>query len=129
MLFRSREIEEAVQSHANIAEVAVVGVADQVKGQMPIAFAVIKDAAKIATPELAKTHEKEVMDTVDKQLGAIGRPGRVHFVTLLPKTRSGKLLRRLIQALAEGRDPGDLTTIEDPTALEQIRAALSGHAG
>ena len=48
----------------------------------------------------------------------------MHFVTLLPKTRSGKLLRRSIQALAEGRDPGDLTTIEDPGALEQIRAAL-----
>ena len=120
----TREIEEAVQSHANIAEVAVVGVADLVKGQMPIAFAVVKDASRIATPEWAKAHEKEVMDAVDKQLGAIGRPSRVHFVTLLPKTRSGKLLRRSIQALAEGRDPGDLTTIEDPAALEQIRAAL-----
>ncbi len=65
---------------------------------------------------------KEVMDTVDRELGAIARPGAVHFVTLLPKTRSGKLLRRSIQALAEGRDPGDLTTIEDPAALEQIRA-------
>ena len=61
------------------------------------------------------------------ELGAIARPGQVHFVTLLPKTRSGKLLRRSIQALAEGRDPGDLTTIEDPAALEQIRAALAGH--
>jgi propionyl-CoA synthetase len=48
----------------------------------------------------------------------------VHFVTLLPKTRSGKLLRRAIQALADGRNPGDLTTIEDPGALEQIRSAL-----
>jgi propionyl-CoA synthetase len=122
----TREIEEAVQSHANIAEVAVVGVADSLKGQLPIAFAVVKDAAKIATPELAKAHEKEVMDTVDKQLGAIGRPSRVHFVALLPKTRSGKLLRRSIQALAEGRDPGDLATIEDPAALEQIKVALTG---
>lgn len=121
----TREIEEAVQAHPNIAEVAVVGVADALKGQMPLAFAVVKDSARIATPELKAAHEKEVMDTVDKQLGAIGRPSRVHFVTLLPKTRSGKLLRRSIQALAEGRDPGDLTTIEDPSALEQIRAALA----
>ena len=68
---------------------------------------------------------KEVMDTVDRELGPIARPGAVHFVTMLPKTRSGKLLRRSIQALAEGRDPGDLTTIEDPGALEQIRAALA----
>jgi len=123
----TREIEEAIQAHANIAEVAVVGVADPVKGQMPLAFAVAKDASKIASAEARASQEKEVMATVDRQLGAIGRPSRVHFVTVLPKTRSGKLLRRSIQALAEGRDPGDLTTIEDPTALEQIKAALAGN--
>jgi propionyl-CoA synthetase len=113
----TREIEEAVNMHPNIAECAVVGVADPLKGQMPLAFAVLKDASKATSPE-------EVMETVDKQLGAIARPRAVHFVTLLPKTRSGKTLRRSIQALAEGRDPGDLTTIEDPAALEQIREAL-----
>jgi propionyl-CoA synthetase len=64
------------------------------------------------------------MKTVDSQLGAVARPARVHFVTALPKTRSGKLLRRSIQALCEGRDPGDLTTIEDPTALDQVRSAV-----
>ncbi|MGE0558580.1 MAG: propionate--CoA ligase [Burkholderiales bacterium] len=122
----TREIEEAVQSHANIAEVAVVGVADPVKGQMPLAFAVVKDAAKVADAAGRAAQEKEVMAAVDRELGAIGRPKRVYFVTLLPKTRSGKLLRRSIQALAEGRDPGDLTTIEDPAALEQIRGALVG---
>ena len=113
----TREIEEAVNMHPNVAECAVVGVADDLKGQMPLAFAVLKDAAR-------KTSAEEVMQTVDKQLGAIARPKAVHFVTLLPKTRSGKTLRRAIQALAERRDPGDLTTIEDPTALEQIREAL-----
>jgi propionyl-CoA synthetase len=122
----TREIEEAVQAHAGIAEVAVVGVADSLKGQVPVAFAVAKDASKTATKDLAAAFEKEVMATVDRELGAIGRPARVHFVTVLPKTRSGKLLRRSIQALCEGRDPGDLTTIEDPGALEQIRAALKG---
>ncbi len=121
----TREIEEAVQAHSGVAEVAVVGVADPVKGQVPVAFAVLKDPSKLATPEGAAAMRKEVMDTVDRELGAIARPGQVHFVTLLPKTRSGKLLRRSIQALAEGRDPGDLTTIEDPGALEQIRAALA----
>jgi propionyl-CoA synthetase len=113
----TREIEEAVSMHPNVAECAVVGVADELKGQMPLAFAVLKDAAKA-------TSAQEVMETVDRQLGAIARPKAVHFVTLLPKTRSGKTLRRSIQALAEGRDPGDLTTIEDPGALEQIRRAL-----
>ena len=120
----TREIEEAVQTHPNIAEVAVVGVADPVKGQLPLAFAVVKDASRIATEPLKAAHEKEIMATVDSQLGAIARPGRVHFVSMLPKTRSGKLLRRSIQALAEGRDPGDLTTLEDPGALEQIRLAV-----
>jgi propionyl-CoA synthetase len=113
----TREIEEAVNMHPNVAECAVVGVVDPLKGQMPLAFAVLKDPAK-------QTSADDVMRTVDKQLGAIARPKAVHFVTLLPKTRSGKTLRRSIQALAEGRDPGDLTTIEDPNALEQIRQAL-----
>src|SRR6185295_1568347 len=113
----TREIEEAVNMHPNIAECAVVGVADALKGQMPLAFAVLKDPGK-------RTSAEEVMQTVDRQLGAIARPRAVHFVTLLPKTRSGKTLRRSIQALAEGRDPGDLTTIEDPAALQQIRQAL-----
>lgn len=121
----TREIEEAVQGHPAVAEVAVVGVNDQLKGQLPVAFAVVKDPARIATPELVAALEKEVMKKVDENLGAIARPGRVYFIANLPKTRSGKLLRRSIQALAEGRDPGDLTTIEDPGALEQIRAALA----
>jgi propionyl-CoA synthetase len=122
----TREIEEAVNVHSNIAECAVVGVADSLKGQMPLAFAVAKDASKLDLPEGRKALEKEVLETVDRQLGAIARPRAVHFVSLLPKTRSGKTLRRAIQALAEGRDPGDLTTIEDPGALEQIRNALKG---
>ncbi len=120
----TREIEEAVQAHPNVAEVAVVGVADAVKGQVPVAFAVLKDPARGASHEAAAAQEKEILATVDHELGAIARPSRVCFVTLLPKTRSGKLLRRSIQAICEGRDPGDLTTIEDPGALEQIRAAL-----
>jgi propionyl-CoA synthetase len=120
----TREIEEAVQAHANVAEVAVVGVADALKGQVPLAFVVLKDAAKSASAELAAGEERVIMATVDKLLGAIARPSRVCFVTVLPKTRSGKLLRRSIQALCEGRDPGDLTTIEDPAALEQIRSSL-----
>ncbi|HSN21147.1 MAG TPA: propionate--CoA ligase [Usitatibacter sp.] len=120
----TREIEEAVQSNPNVAEVAVVGVADSIKGQVPIAFAVLKDPSKAATNEAAQAQEKEVMASVDKALGAIARPARVCFVTLLPKTRSGKLLRRSIQAICEGRDPGDLTTIEDPSALQQIRDAV-----
>ena len=122
----TREIEESISSHPNIAEVAVVGVADQLKGQVAVAFAIVKDTSLIDTPEKRLAHEGDVMKVVDNQLGAVARPARVHFVTALPKTRSGKLLRRSIRALCEGQDPGDLTTIEDPSALEQILAAARG---
>jgi propionyl-CoA synthetase len=120
----TREIEEAINVHTNVAECAVVGVADPIKGQMPLAFAVARDGARLDSAEGRRALEQEVMDTVDRQLGAIARPRAVHFVTILPKTRSGKTLRRAIQAIAEGRSPGDLTTIEDPGALEQIRVVL-----
>ena len=120
----TREIEESISSHPNVSEVAVVGVEDPLKGQVAVAFVITKFASNAATPEARAQLEKEVWALVDKQLGAVARPSRVHCVNLLPKTRSGKLLRRSIQALCEGRDPGDLTTIEDPTSLEQIRQAL-----
>jgi len=120
----TREIEESISSHPNIAEVAVVGVADQLKGQVAMAFAVPRDASAISDMAGRMKLEGEVMKVVDEQLGAVARPSRVHFVTLLPKTRSGKLLRRAIQAVAEGREAGDLTTIEDPTALEQIKQLI-----
>jgi propionyl-CoA synthetase len=121
----TREIEEAVSAHPNVAEVAVVGVQDKLKGQVPLAFAVLKDVTKVASVEGSKATEREVFAVVDKQLGAIGRPAHVFFVTLLPKTRSGKVLRRSIQALAEGRDPGDLTTLDDPAGIEQIKRAVA----
>ena len=120
----TREIEESISSHTGIAEVAVVGVADPVKGQVAMAFAVPKDQAALSDANAAMKLEGEVMKVVDQQLGAVARPARVRFVSLLPKTRSGKLLRRAIQAVCEGRDPGDLTTIEDPSALQQVRDLL-----
>jgi propionyl-CoA synthetase len=120
----TREIEECISSHANIAEVAVVGVADQLKGQVAMAFAVPKNAAAMESTEARAQLEAEVMKLVDSQMGAVARPARVHFVTTLPKTRSGKLLRRALQAVAERRDPGDLTTMEDPAALQQVKALV-----
>jgi propionyl-CoA synthetase len=122
----TREIEESISSHPNVAEVAVVGVADNLKGQVAMAFAVLKDTAALTDANLALKLEGEIMKLVDGQLGAVARPARVRFVTVLPKTRSGKLLRRAIQAVCEGRDPGDLTTIEDPTALQQVKDRVEG---
>ncbi|QDL54747.1 propionate--CoA ligase [Rhodoferax aquaticus] len=120
----TREIEESIASHPNIAEVAVVGVADDLKGQVAVAFAVVKDASGLADAAAYLKLEAEVMKVVDQSLGALGRPARIRFVSILPKTRSGKTLRRAIQALCEGRDPGDLTTMDDPLALQQIKDAL-----
>jgi propionyl-CoA synthetase len=121
----TREIEESISSHSNVAEVAVVGVADQLKGQVAVAFAVLKDPNLAATDADAKAMEAAIMKVVDDQLGAVARPARVRFVSVLPKTRSGKLLRRAIQAVCEGRDPGDLTTMDDPAALQQIKDLLT----
>jgi propionyl-CoA synthetase len=121
----TREIEEALSSHTAVAEVAVVGVTDPLKGQAAMAFVVLRDAQAYADKKKRSKLEAELTATVDRQLGAIARPSRVVVVSMLPKTRSGKLLRRAIAALAEGREPGDLPTIEDPAALQQVREALS----
>jgi len=121
----TREIEESISSHPLVAEVAVVGVADPLKGQVAMAFVVVKDASKIPDEAAKLKLEGDIMKTVDQQLGAVARPARVRFITALPKTRSGKMLRRVIQAVCEGRDPGDLTTIEDPSAVQQIRDLIA----
>ena len=114
----TREIEESLSSHPNLAEVAVVGIADQLKGQVAIGFAIPKDATQTATLEA------ELMKTVDSQLGAVARPARVYIVNALPKTRSGKIVRRALQAVAEGRDPGDISTMEDQAVLMHIKEAI-----
>jgi len=121
----TREIEESISSHPNVAEVAVVGVADNLKGQVAMAFVIAKDASGLTDNAARLKLEGDIMKLVDGQLGAVARPARVLFVSALPKTRSGKLLRRALQAVAENRDPGDLTTIEDPSALQQVKELVA----
>jgi len=118
----TREIEESVSSHPRVAEAAVIGVHDEIKGQVPVVFTTLKQAAD--GQEVAAV-ASELQQTVTRQLGAVARPARVYVVGALPKTRSGKLLRRSLQALAEHRDPGDLSTLDDPNALEEVRRALA----
>ena len=121
----TREIEESVSTHPSVAEAAVVGVHDELKGQVPVVFATLKQGAEgLSAVEIAAAMQKRVVE----QLGAVARPSRVYVVNALPKTRSGKLLRRSIQALAESRDPGDLSTLDDPGALEEVRRALGRDA-
>jgi propionyl-CoA synthetase len=121
----TREIEESISGHAGVAEVAVVGVADALKGQVAMAFVVPRDSGVMNDSASSMKLEGEIMKRVDGDLGAVARPSRVRFVSALPKTRSGKLLRRAIQAVCEGRDAGDLTTMDDPAALEQIRRCMA----
>ncbi len=122
----TREIEESICCHVAVAECAVVGVHDAVKGQVAVAFAVLRNPDSIRDSAMRMELEGAVMKLVHDQLGAVARPARVHFVTGLPKTRSGKVLRRAIQAVCERRDPGDLTTIDDPDPLEQVKQAHLG---
>ncbi len=118
----TREIEESISAHPAVAEVAVVGVQDALKGQAAWAFVVLRPGQDKVTPQ---AHQTSIAAHVDAQLGAVARPQRICLVTALPKTRSGKMLRRAIQAICEGRDPGDLTTLEDPLALQQIPDAIA----
>ncbi len=117
----TREIEESVATHPSVAEAAVIGVKDDLKGQVPIVFATLKAAGDDAAKQDAAGGMQQ---RVVELLGGIAKPARVYIVNALPKTRSGKLLRRSLQALAEDRDPGDLSTLDDPNALEEIRGAL-----
>jgi len=116
----TREIEESVSSTPVVAEAAVVGVHDELKGQVPVVFATLKQAG--SQPE---DSAQQMQQRIIEQLGGIAKPARIYVVNALPKTRSGKLLRRSLQALAEQRDPGDLSTLDDPNALEEIRKALA----
>ena len=118
----TREIEESVSGYGGVAEAAVIGVHDELKGQVPVVFATLRKHSEEPHERVAAADG--MRRAVEHSLGAVARPARVYIVNALPKTRSGKLLRRSLQALAQGTDPGDLSTLDDPNALEEIRKAL-----
>jgi len=118
----TREIEEAIQVHPNVAEVAVVGVEDKLKGQVPIAFAVVKDAGVVDSADKVKAMEKEVMQWVAHEIGPFARPEEIRFTEALPKTRSGKIMRRLLREIVTSHTvAGDVTTLEDMNVLTALR--------
>ncbi|MGU0160976.1 AMP-binding enzyme [Escherichia coli] len=88
-----------------------------------MAFVIPKESDSLEDRDVAHSQEKAIMALVDSQIGNFGRPAHVWFVSQLPK-RDPEMLRRTIQAICEGRDPGDLTTIDDPASLDQIRQAM-----
>ena len=112
------EVESALVSHPSVVEAAAVGLPDEIKGEQLWGYAVL---APDAAPDEAL--RAELVDLVAAQLGRSFRPAGVRFVRSLPKTRSAKVVRRVVRAVATGADPGDLSSLEDPGALDAVREA------
>ncbi|HET8719565.1 MAG TPA: AMP-binding protein, partial [Candidatus Nitrosotenuis sp.] len=113
------EVESSIVSHSSISEAAVCGIADDVKGEVIIAFAVPKEGVT-ATDDL----KKEVISRVRSEIGAIASPQQIYFVSKLPKTRSGKIMRRLLKSIASNETIGDVSTLEDGAAVTDVQAAF-----
>ena len=109
-------MEEVVGSHHAIAECAVVGVEDSLKGQLPIGFAILKDGVSLSAAEL----NAEVVSLVRNEIGAIACFKQLHVVSRLPKTRSGKILRKVIRQVAQGEAYLVPSTIDDPVSLDEF---------
>ena len=117
------EVESALVSHESVAEAAVVGAADEMTGQGIVAFVILRGATDSEDSDaLVETLKKHVA----KEIGPIAKPKRILVVPELPKTRSGKIMRRLLRDIAENRAVGDATTLQDSTVLNLISSGLSG---
>jgi acetyl-CoA synthetase len=118
------EVESALVSHPAVAEAAVIGISDELKGQAVAAFVTPRGGAR-ADDALAR----ELREHVAKKIGAIARPDKVFFTAELPKTRSAKIMRRLLRDVAEGRVLGDTTTLTDPAVLAEIKQQYEDSEG
>jgi acetyl-CoA synthetase len=114
------EVESALVDHHAVAEAAVVGIAHEIKGTGIAAFVIVKESEKETYPDAAKL-EAELKEHVSKKIGAIARPEKILFTADLPKTRSGKIMRRLLRDIAEGRALGDVTTLADPSVVASLK--------
>ncbi|WP_435980484.1 propionate--CoA ligase [Psychrobacter sp. DM4] len=123
----TQEIEEAISTHPEMIECAVVGIHDELKGELPIAFCVIKDQGLTESTEHRFRLEQQVIGAVVKSLGGIARPAVVYFPQALPKTRSGKILRRAIRALAENKPTGDMSTLDNPLAIDAVKQSMKDY--
>jgi acetyl-CoA synthetase len=112
------EVESALVDHHSVAEAAVVGIPHDVKGTGIAAFVIVKESSRTFDPD---SFEKELKEHVVQKIGAIARPEKILFTSELPKTRSGKIMRRLLRDVAEGRALGDVTTLADPTVIAALK--------
>ena len=119
------EIESALVSHPKVAEAAVVGAADDTTGQAVCAFVILRESALADGETASEELVQELRDHVRKEIGAIAKPRQVMVVPELPKTRSGKIMRRLLRDVAENREVGDVTTLADGTVMDLIKSGLS----
>ena len=117
-------IEEVLAAHPDVAECACIGVADELKGQVPVGFLVLKAGCSRPTATIAA----EVVALVRERIGPVASFKRALVVARLPKTRSGKILRGTMRSMADGQEYRMPATIDDPTALDEIRAALDSAA-
>jgi acetyl-CoA synthetase len=115
------EVESALVSHPSVAEAAVVGATDPTTGQGIVAFCILRGDAVDGGDELVVT----LRNHVAKEIGPIAKPRQIMIVAELPKTRSGKIMRRLLRDVAENRDLGDVTTLADPTVMNMIGAGMN----
>ena len=114
------ELESCIVSHNHVAESAVCGIPDDVKGEVIIAFVVLKNGVTKNSDDL----EKELSDKIRNDIGAIATPKQIYFVSKLPKTRSGKIMRRLLKSIANNEKIGDVSTLEDDTAVTEIQSVF-----
>jgi acetyl-CoA synthetase len=119
------EIESALVSHPKVAEAAVVGANDADTGQAPAAFVILRESALKGGEEAPESLVQELREHVAKEIGKIARPKSILIVPELPKTRSGKIMRRLLRDVAEKREVGDVTTLADSTVMDQIKAGIA----
>ena len=115
------EVESALVDHSAVAEAAVVGIAHEIKGTGIAAFVIIKDSHKGEQQKDPARFEKLLKDHVVTKIGAIARPEKIFFAAELPKTRSGKIMRRLLRDIGEGRALGDVTTLADPAVVATLK--------
>jgi len=114
------ELESSIVAHDDVAESAVCGIPDEIKGEVIIAFVVLKHGIE-KDKEILK---KEIVSEIRKGVGPIATPEQIYFVSKLPKTRSGKIMRRLLKAIASNEKIGDVSTLEDGTAVNEVQSAF-----